>query len=333
MAAQTDLITDGIPGVVRDHGLRQVHPFPLVSDGKRPDGTVTSFRVPAVKAFGFPSIQIPRAGSALAALAFDCDQPTAARLALYDGDVPLPNWIVQRRSNQHLHVVYALDRPVHCYDAARPEPLRYASHVVEYYTQALSADPEYTAILTHNPTFGNHLQTEWGREEPYSLEELAEVIPLGWKAPKVCRNVMGRNCTLFDSLMTWAGRAENRSLDILPAAMIINQGFDFPLPVSEVEATARSVEKYRAGWEANGWHSKAFRGRQASRGRASGKARQEKATERLQAVIEYRAKGLTQRAIAERLGASVRTIKADCKKVQRTNTDKYGFPGVSDEQS
>ena len=118
--------------------------------------------------------------------------------------------------------------------------------------------------------------TTWGdRREPYTLDELAEVIPFGWKAPKIADSAIGRNVDLFRALMRWAGQQCNARLDVLTAAMAANQDFDAPLPVSEVRATAKSVARYRARWEAIGWHSEKFITRQSARGRkGKGKPRQ-----------------------------------------------------------
>ena len=52
--------------------------------------------------------------------------------------------------------------------------------------------------------------------------------------------------------MGWAGRPENQGNDCLAAAQVINQTFTLPLPYADVSATARSVNRYRAQWIAQG---------------------------------------------------------------------------------
>ena len=49
--------------------------------------------------------------------------------------------------------------------------------------------------------------THWGCNRPYSLSELAEPIPRGWRLPVKPTTEAGRNCALFVVLMKWAGLA------------------------------------------------------------------------------------------------------------------------------
>ena len=114
-------------------------------------------------------------------------------------------------------------------------------------------------------------RTVWGRVEPYALQEIADVIPFGWKAPEVAQTGVGRNCDLFASLMKWAGRECNAGIDVYTAACAANQDFTHPLPDSEVQATAKSVEKCRARWAANGWHTPRWLRKQALIGSKGGK--------------------------------------------------------------
>ena len=81
------------------------------------------------------------------------------------------------------------------------------------------------------------------------------MIPFGWRAPDVRQTGVGRNCDLFRAGMAWAGREANARLDVLAALLIVNQRFAHPLPLSEVRATARSIDKYRERWTARGWHA------------------------------------------------------------------------------
>ena len=132
-------------------------------------------------------------------------------------------------------------------ELARERPLRELARISEYYAVALKADRGYTGILTHNPTSKGHgpgFKTLWLRKDPYSLGELARVIPFGWRRPTVSRTGVGRNCDLFQSLIRWAGCPENRENDCLAAAHVINQSFELPLPDSEVAGiAARSVDR------------------------------------------------------------------------------------------
>ena len=275
LAAQLELALKFAPPLVVDHGLRDAHTLPLV--GERSAAGFRSWRESPDKAWSRQYLEIARTGNSYAVLIFDCDKPERAREAIGDGAVPIPNWKVQNPRTEHLHVAYCLETPVHRYPEAARGPLDYADRITEYFTETLSADPGFTGVLTRNPSptgtgFGD--RTEWGRKEPYSLGELAEVIPFKWTPPKIPQTSIGRNCHLHTSLLWWAGRWENSETDVMVAAMFINQHFDCPLPQNEVAATVRSVEKYRARWAARGWHKPAWLKKQAARSaKQKGKAR------------------------------------------------------------
>ena len=179
------------------------------------------------------------------------------------------------RRTDHAHVCWTLAYPVHRYPEARIGPLRYLAHIAEYYAHAVGADPSYAGVLAHNPapTRETPYETVWGREEPYTLDQLANVISFGWKPPKIRQTGVGRNVDLFEAGMLWAGRNANAAFQVLPALMVVNQDFTPPLPPSEVEAAAKSIEKYRRGWAARGWHCPRWLAKQAARGRKGGRPR------------------------------------------------------------
>ena len=129
--------------------------------------------------------------------------------------------------------------------------------VLEYYAQVLGADSSYCGVLSHNPMSKAHgpgFVTNWLHEDAYTLPELGEVIPMGWRRPAVCKTAIGRNCDLFRALMRWAGSPENIVNDCLAAAHAANQSFLIPLPDAEVAGIARSVQQYRLKWITKGKH-------------------------------------------------------------------------------
>ena len=270
MAAQLEFPLSFAPEPVRAHGLRAAHQRPLVSLGKRPGRAFASFRTTPAKAWRFPEVEYGNAGSFIAALVLDCDTPAALARGL--PDLPAPNWTVWRTANDHAHVCWTLAKPVHRYPADRVEPLRYLADVADYYAHAVGADPAYAGVLAHNPAsiYRSPYTTTWGREEPYALDQLASVIPFNWAPPSVRQTGVGRNVDLFEAGMRWAGRQANASLPVLPALHVANQDFAHPLPRSEVQATARSIEKYRKRWAARGWHTPAWMTLQKDRGRVGG---------------------------------------------------------------
>ena len=268
-----------------------------------------SFRVPAEDAWGFPEIEL-RAGNSWPSIVLDVDGANALyRIveAVEKNKIKTPNWTVTRKGSGGTHAVYNLARPVHRGEAARKGPLNSLARVSEFYADTLLADSGYTGVLSHNPMSKAHgpgFVTNWFHREAYSLPQLGEVIPFGWRRPTVSRTGVGRNCDLFESLIRWAGCPENRTNDLLAAAHVINQSFDIPLPHAEVAATARSVHGYRARWIAKGsyftqeqrtlWGSR--------RGIKSGEARRKLTHDRDTAIIQAVSEGRTMRDVGAEYG-------------------------------
>ena len=312
---------DFVPAQVRSHGLRDAHTYPQVS----PDcGKVqSSFRVHASQAWEYPSLEL-RAGNSWPVMGFDCDVPETVLDALYANHLgrpcpdaprlPQPTMIVQRVSNSHSHVTYYLAKPVHRGATAREAPLRLLARIMEFYRQALGADPGYNGVLTHNPMRSAHRHgeflTHWGRKQPYSLGELSEVIPKGWRLPLKPTTEAGRNCALFVVLMKWAGSPFNLEIEVLSMARVTNDGLDVPLGDSEVAGLAKSVERYRAGWIAKGrFYTEDEReawGR--SLGLQSAIVRRASTADRDIRIIEGRAAGLSYRKLARLFKLSLGAI-------------------------
>ena len=252
---QLQLALEFAPEDVRKHGLQAAHPRPLASLGKQPGREFRSFRTSPAKAWRYPEVEYANAGASYAALVLDCDDPE--RIGAVLDELPLYNWQVRRVANGHAHLAWALAIPVHRYPKARIEPLEYLAYISEYYQYVAGADSGYTGILAHNPAphyRQSEFKTIWGREAPYELEELAQIIPFNWTPPKAPQTAIGRNCGLFASGMEWAGRRANAGLDVYTALVATNQKFETPLCLGEVADTANSIERYRARWAANGWH-------------------------------------------------------------------------------
>ena len=154
--------------------------------------------------------------------------------------------------------------------------------------QKVEADPGYGRVLSHNPMTpepSQRLQTDWLRWQPYSLQELAAIVPFGWRRPAVARTEAGRNYDMFRALLKWAGSPDNIALPVLPAAMAIYRkvleaypGADHPFTVAEVQGISRSVERYRRGWIARGQFAEAGDRERSAWGQARGvRSGQEKA--------------------------------------------------------
>ena len=269
---------DFAPQKMRAQGYREAHSWPLVARHKG-----EAFRVHASKAWAFPSIEL-RTANSWPCLILDCDNPEAALAAIYTTHrafggtaLPMPHWIVQRRETMHLHLIWCLIRAVLRGAQARSSPLRRFARISEFYRQASQADAGFNGVLSHNPmcggsrSSGRALITTWGRREPYSLDELAEAIPQGWRMPRLPTTETGRNCSLFMALMRWSGMPRNWGVDVLDQALALNALFDPPMGYGEVIGIAKSVNKYQARQLASGQTQQQFSFIQSERGRKGGR--------------------------------------------------------------
>ena len=307
---------DAAPLKVREHGLRDAHSRPLVSPGKRDGAFGLSFRVDPWAAWLFPSLEL-RAANSYTCLILDLDgwgSYERAERAVRRTKVGALNWAVENRRTGGVHGVWTLANPVHRADMALAAPLKKYGRISEYYAAALGADAGYTGVLTHNPMEDAQLpgfETHWLRREPYTLDELAEFVPFGWRRPKVSRTAPGRNCDVFAHCMRWAGSPANLGSAVFVEAHRVNDGFETPLDPPEVAGIARSVERYRRKWIQRGkFYSMTERtswGRE--RGIKSGEVRRKQTQERDRAIVQLALAGTKQRAIARVTGVDEKMVR------------------------
>ena len=253
---QLPLPLEYAPEVLRDHGYRDAHTFPLVS----PDvGKVRrSYRKPASVAWDYPRLEL-RTGNTYPGITIDCDgRVSVGRVveSILDEGRPRPNVVVLRKESGNVHAHYFLATPVHYGKQARQQPLSMLARVAEYLRAELAGDPNYRGVLTLNPCWaGPEFETFWVRCWPWELRELRAFIPEGWKRPRVATTGIGRNVDLF----LWAVKEAHRPR---VAEMLLQHGEDCPawfeivaaknkatwgvwaLPVNEVRSIARSAGRY-----------------------------------------------------------------------------------------
>lgn len=271
------LAIEHAPREVREHGLQEIHSYPLVSRGK---GHAV-FRKPARMAWRrYQEIEL-RTPNSFPALIFDVDTLPLDYLSIAFGvTVRPPNWIVSNPETGHAHIVYCLARPVLHGDGMRQKPLKWRQRIAEFYRMMYRADRGYAGVLTHNPV---HPQWEvtWWREEPWTLPELAEVIPKGWRIPAKPTTPEGRNVALFYAAMRWFGRPSNwdASTDLGNVHEWIGarnmEWFDVPLDDQECYWMAKSVCKISRKNLASGQTQQQFSFIQAAKGRRSGEVRRQ----------------------------------------------------------
>ena len=304
------------PPRVREHGLVEAHTWPLVSDGKVQGVVQASFRVHASVAWSYPSLEL-RSATAWSVVCLDCDGTTGySRLmgVVEDRDIPCPNWVVYRDTGG-AHGVWCLARPVLRGESARAMPLRLLTRAAEYMAQKVEADAGYGQVLSHNPMVpvpAQRLRTDWLRRRPYPLQELAEVVPLGWRRPSVPSTGIGRNCSLFEAGMKWAGSPVNLGVPVLTALMAINaevarKHSKPPLDAGEVSGIAKSVERYRKRWVAAGQFGRTSE-LQAELGRRSGAARRERTESRDREIVADVLRGQSLRETAKAYALGVKTV-------------------------
>ena len=309
------------PVQVRRHGLREFHTYPLVSPGKDAAGVWGgSFRVPAAQAWTFPELELGRTGNSIPALLFDLDgDPTDWLVDVLGPALPRPNWIVWRRENMHAHVVYTLARAVLTGEQAKRTPQAYLARVGEYLAAELKADAAYSSVLGHNPisqASQGRYTTDWMREEPYRLEELAECMPKGWRRPTVQPQTMyGRNDALFKAGMKWSGEPRNWGNweGLASSLWVKNQGFIAPLGERELGGIVKSVVRYQRRNLESGKQQQTFSFIQAARGRkggrVSGATRRADTLERDAAIVGAVQAGESMRSVERRLGISHGTVR------------------------
>jgi len=95
---------------------------------------------------------------------------------------------------------------------------------------------------------------------------------------------------------------------------------DNPLPYSELKATAKSVERYRREWRADG-NSVSFRERQRARGRMGNAAKQAAKMPRNEAIIAARKAGKSAAQIAIDTRLTKRQVNRILKSGTFPNTD------------
>ena len=199
-----------------------------------------------------------------------------------------------------------------------PRSFAYLRPDCEYYRYRYDADDGYVGVLTHNPVHPRYRRTsEWLREAPHKLVELAAPIPKHWRLPVKPTTAEGRNCLLFRYGMRWCGRPSNWEYiegvgEVIAAA---NDALDVPLWESEVQGIAKSVIKISRRNLASGQTQQNFAFIQAARGRKSGEVRRRRTAERDAEIVRRVLAGESMRAVARAFGlweSAVRYVVRGC---------------------
>ena len=251
---------------------------------------------------------------------FDVDRRGAA-LAWEDANLPPPAWAAVDKQSTRGHLVWGLSVPV-LVDSPdmRQAPLRYLCAVEAAFRAKLDADTGFSGLMTKNPAH-DLWRVLRGPQQAYELGELADWVDLPKHLPKKKPEEigLGRNVTVFEWLRQYAYRkVRHYKQDVRnfvlwqshlnSRALERNGDFTHPLQGNEVWHIAKSVSKWT--WRTFDLEAsdKRFSELQAHRGRmgglAKGRANEDKqASARLMAAT-----GMTQRAIADELGVSQKSV-------------------------
>ena len=303
----------GAPSVLVSHGLPSLPARPRVSTGRLlGDAYQASTTAEGEFAWHFPEVEYVRDDYRHTSVPLDVDGVGAAeRVRSICGD-SLPAYNVAIESKRGgLHVVYFLKTPVGRVGKVSLKPINYLKRISEYYGSQLRADSSYGGVLAHNPVH-EAFKTHWGRSQPFTLAELAEPIPKGWRVPKSPQTAMGRNVGLFQYCLRWAGSPSNLGRPVIEEAELVNGTYEHPLGQPELQHVAASVERYRRTWIQRGQFDS--RGTEERRlwgqrlGKASGRVRRGKAAERDGLIVQLRSYGLKQAQIARQLHVHQSTV-------------------------
>lgn len=255
----------------------------------------------------------------------------------------MPSWVIEKRENGHGQLGWIIE-PVALGENARHQPIRYALAVLHALTQAFGGDENFSNARCWNPTWAwannGAGEVTWGIVEPRPLGMLRDALQQAglWTTKKYNRrptpvldvdSARGRNCHVFDvARMRSRGTVED-------AAHAANDALDVPLALGELNGIIRSIERWEAmhgpPWDRNGsvkHMTDEELQRQRERGRRGGLVNSDKQREarakgtqaaasvrsaeavgRAATAREYKTQGLSNKQIAQRMGASLSSVK------------------------
>lgn len=247
-------------------------------------------------------------------LVYDIDRQTCPDEITDDLNLPAPHYFVQNTVNQHAHVFYGLETPVHLNPDSSQAARRFAAAIDVGMTLALNADVSYGGLVAKNPTH-SHWRVWSCAAERYELNDLSEYVDLSAfndRRKNLPEIGLGRNCLVFDRLRKWAYRAIRQGWPEYNAwiracvqrAEAFNIQLNEPMAYNEIKAIAFSVGRYtHRNFSQQGFSQwQAVQG--AKGGKAKGKAYDDKRSQAL-VLIEQ---GYKRYEVAERLGVTPKTI-------------------------
>lgn len=248
-------------------------------------------------------------------LVYDIDRPTSPDEITDDIGLPPPHYFVQNPLNQHAHVYYGLENPVHLNANSSEDARRFAGAVDIGMTLALDADVGYAKLIAKNP-INAHWRVWSCSSERYLLNDLAEYVDLSVFSDKrkyLPAIGLGRNVMVFEKLRKWAYKAIReknfppyeqwlRSCDA--RAQAYSSRTECPkqgeMDYREVKHIAESVARFTF----RNFSAQTFSERQSRVGRLGGLAKGKVFQDKREMAIAMHIKGLSLRRIAQELNCS-----------------------------
>lgn len=270
-------------------------------------------------------------------LIFDIDTPFTGEYAWEAHNLPIPNYIAMSRDTRKYHLAYAIS-PVFTSENARSKPLAYLAAIQRTYKRLLGADEGYSHLMTKNPLHGDWLVTVLHDYE-YSLADLHDGCGDLDKKDYVIDTAelcdYERNVSLFNVLRYYAYSVvhnfdthQSFHHDLECHAVTLNESFKEPMQEKEALGIAKSV----ANWT---WRNRAnirvkerklnldqtqpLETRQALGAHYTNQKRTENVLDRIsEAYTSLLAEGkkATQKAVQERSGAGIATVKRYWKQIK-----------------
>lgn len=186
----------------------------------------------------------------------DLDRPDSL-YAFRKAGIPQPTIMTVNKDNGHAHYLYALNKPVIFTDKSRLHPQEYFKEITESLEFQLDADPNFVGLITKNPlsnfwhTETNDVSFDLKDFKEYILNRLPKQFRKRNPINRIINNPSGRNCTVFDTVRFFAYNqvkfcdSQSELLSkVIQLALDLNSQFDTPLPIRELQDTAKSVSKW-----------------------------------------------------------------------------------------
>lgn len=269
-------------------------------------------------------------------LVLDVDYEGAA-FSWEDAGLPEPTYIVINPLNGHAHLIYELETPVYTGKNSSDKPKKWLADIRNAFTLRLKADVDYTGLIAKNPASPAWRTIETNYK--YSLADLSEYVTdvrpalarleiqnLKRRAElQAIQIAKGRNCKLFDVVRRHAYNSVN-SFDSLEEFHDYIWAFTDDkntqgLPIHEVNSVAKSVARWT--WDRKErfldrrvrervLDGEDLKRRQRNAAAATNNKRRQATRERVMRAISeiaYTSPTVTQKALAEKAGVSLRHIQ------------------------